>query len=89
MAPIQMGRTGKETFQLLVDGARDKTLYPSVPNAGPFEAHTVLGPDARGTGKTWCIGRFAEEEAGPGVGMFVMAALDSKGKIRAVDWQPC
>jgi len=87
VSPMTVGPNGWESFQILKNGKWQTTIYPSVPDAGPFEEHTVLGPDNQGHGKNWMIGRFTEEEAAPGTQFAIIAALDKRGTVQLVHWQ--
>mmetsp|Transcript_32296 Transcript_32296/g.74899 ORF Transcript_32296/g.74899 Transcript_32296/m.74899 type:complete len:449 (-) Transcript_32296:365-1711(-) len=87
VSPITVGLNGWESFQMLKDGSWSATIYPSVPDAGPFEQHAVCGPDDKGHGKNWQIGRYAEDEAAPGAQFAIVASVDKAGSVRLVHWQ--
>lgn len=53
---LSIGAAGWESFQILLEGDWRRTLYPSVPFAGPYDHHILLGPDQKGHGKNWSIG---------------------------------
>jgi len=87
LSPVTVGTNGWESFQILKDRSWGATIYPSVPDAGPFEAHTVCGPDAGGHGRNWQIGRYAEEEVAPGAQFAIVATMDKEGAVRLVHWE--
>lgn len=87
VSSVTVGENNWESFQLVKDRKWERAIYPSIPDAGPFEEHTVCGPDGDGHGKNWMIGRFIEEEASPGKQFAVIAALDTAGSVRMVHWQ--
>merc|ERR1712176_941570 len=84
VVPITVGPNGWESFQILLNGSWGKVIYPSIPDASPYEEHTVCGPDQKGHGKNWQIGRYAEDEAAPGKSFAIIAALDKRGDVRLV-----
>jgi len=84
---MQVGASGRESFQLLINGDDEKTIYPHFKDAGPFEVHDILGPDAKSRGRAWTMGMHKEEEVAPGRAFAVLAALDVRGKVRQVDWR--
>jgi len=86
--PITLGPDGCENFQLLENGSWDRTLYPSAPDASALDEHGVCGPDARGHGVNWQIGKYEEEEARPRARFVIIAGLDKSGAVRLVSWQP-
>lgn len=87
VSPVTIGSEGVESFQLLKNGKWNATIYPSIPDASPLEEHEVCGPDSKGHGKNWTIGRFQEEAAAPGKQFAIIAALDKQGLVRLVHWQ--
>lgn len=86
--PVTLGPEGSETFQLLRDASWEKTFYPNVPDASALEEHSVSGPDAKGHGLNWQIGKYEEEEAKPRARFVVIAGIDKTGMVRLVSWQP-
>jgi len=87
VGPVTLGTSGIESFQLLKNGKWSATVYPSVPDASPLEEHAICGPDGKGHGLNWTIGRFAEEGATPGRQYAIIVALDKQAAIRLVHWQ--
>jgi len=84
---IRVGEEGCTAFQLLIDGKWNMTIYPSVRDATPYEAHSVLGPDNRGHDVNWMIGKADVEEVEPGTCMLIMVMLDTAGVVRLVQWE--
>uniref|UniRef100_A0A7S4SL03 Protein C10 n=1 Tax=Alexandrium monilatum TaxID=311494 RepID=A0A7S4SL03_9DINO len=87
VSPVTVGSSGWESFQILKDGSWSATIYPSVPDAGPFAEHSVCGPDGQGHGKNWQIGRFIEEEVVPGTQFAIVATVDKEGCVKLVHWE--
>jgi len=83
---VMIREEGLESFQLLIDGEWERTLYPSIEDANPKEAHAVLGPDNSGHGKNWQIGK--AEYARPGTIFTIVVQLDASGVVRFVFWEP-
>lgn len=88
VSAVTVGSNGWESFQMLKEGSWSATIYPSVPDAGPFERHLVCGPDNAGHGKNWQIGRFPEEQAGPGSQFAIVATIDKEACVKLVHWEP-
>mmetsp|Transcript_86097 Transcript_86097/g.191785 ORF Transcript_86097/g.191785 Transcript_86097/m.191785 type:complete len:508 (-) Transcript_86097:101-1624(-) len=86
-ASVLIGESGSEQFQLLQDGNFKKAIYPSIPDACTLEEHDVCGPDGKGHGKNWVIGKFEEEQAEPGAQFLIIAVLDLGGSVRLVQAQ--
>jgi len=85
--PVTVGESGWESFQLLVGGSWVATLYPSVADANPFEAWELHGPDARGHGKNWQMGKRAVEPVAPGSRFVVLVGLTAEGCVGTVKWR--
>jgi len=84
---VMVSRRGEESFQLLLEGRWDAVCYPSVPDAGPAVRHIVLGPDAKGHGRNWTIGRHAEDAVLPGDVCNITVAVDPDGVPTSVSWE--
>jgi len=81
---LRMGRRGRETFQLLLEGCWESVLYPSIPDAGKKEEHEIWGPDALGHGLNWTVGR--GDGAKPGDHCNIDVEVDSSGMPVRVTW---
>lgn len=87
VCPIEIGPNGSESFQILQNGKWEKTLHPNIADACPYEDHTVCGPDNKGHGLNWQIGKYAEDQAKPGAHFAIIVAMDVMGRVQAVAWQ--
>uniref|UniRef100_A0A7S4R7G4 LamG-like jellyroll fold domain-containing protein n=1 Tax=Alexandrium monilatum TaxID=311494 RepID=A0A7S4R7G4_9DINO len=85
---VPVGEKGWESFQILHKGDWSRTLYPSVADGNPFERHFVLGPDDKGHGKNWTIGRHARDRAPPGTYYKVELDLGDPNEPALVRWEP-
>ncbi|CAE7519507.1 unnamed protein product [Symbiodinium sp. CCMP2592] len=84
---FQVGANGWESFQLLIDGRWEQCVYPSVADACPFVEYRLLGPDNRGHGKNWTVGRHPEDSAKTGERVRLAVAVNSQGLPRQVSWR--
>lgn len=83
---IVVGETGRESFQILLRGSWQSTIYPSVADASPFVEHELRGPDDSGHGLNWTLGAGAQDPAEPGTCYDVMLVVDGREAARAVTW---
>merc|ERR1712032_1724665 len=84
---VVVGSEGTETFQLMLDGLWAKRLYPSVPDANPYEEFAIKGPDNKGHDMNWQIGKPGLERVEPGLRFAIFVALDEDGVAYIVHWQ--
>lgn len=84
---FQVGANGWESFQLLIDGRWEQCVYPSVADACPFVEYRLLGPDNRGHGKNWTVGRHPEDSAKTGERVRLAVAVNSQGLPKQVSWR--
>jgi len=84
---LSVGKHRYEAFQLLVEADWEKVYYPSNANASTEETWTVCGPDEKGKGKRWMIGKPRVEKAAAGSQFEVVAALSGKGAVVDICWQ--
>lgn len=75
-----------DSFQILKDGNWDLTLYPDVRDGSPWVRHTLKGPDKRGHGKNWTIGRHKDDAGDPGTVYKIELQPDEKGLPGKVHW---
>lgn len=89
MYPVVMGSNGWESFQLLVNESWDEVLYPSKEDASHWEKDwAICGPDDRGHGKNWQIGKGSIEKGIPGLRFIILVALSDDGRVSCVRWRP-
>jgi len=87
---VTVGPEGYESFQILLNGKWEKTIYPSIADATPFDAHSILGPDTGGHGMNWRIGKgFPDtvDHAFPGAEFAIIAVINKLGEVKVVTWQ--
>lgn len=87
MHGMRLGRSGKESFQLLQEGDWEKVYYPSVSEPSPGDEYEILGPDSRGHGQDWSISR--RHGAAPGSHYNIRVEVDSSGAPTEVAWEAC
>mmetsp|Transcript_22959 Transcript_22959/g.64502 ORF Transcript_22959/g.64502 Transcript_22959/m.64502 type:complete len:99 (+) Transcript_22959:1-297(+) len=87
--PVVVGSSGWESFQLLVESAWEKAVYPSTKDASQFERDwAICGPDGRGHGKNWKVGKAGVEKVWPGLRFSVVVTADAHGRFTSVRWRP-
>ncbi|CAE8649498.1 unnamed protein product, partial [Polarella glacialis] len=57
---LQIGGLGEESFQILLDGLRERALHPDRPDANPHMSHVLQGPSMNAHGLNWTVGRQEE-----------------------------
>jgi len=86
---LELGSEKEASFQILKDGRREQTLYPSRPDSGPRGVTTLLGLGILAQGLHWTIGKHPEDAAE--VGACYQVTLDtggaSAGVAGAVTWE--
>mmetsp|Transcript_78292 Transcript_78292/g.135852 ORF Transcript_78292/g.135852 Transcript_78292/m.135852 type:complete len:689 (+) Transcript_78292:120-2186(+) len=85
---VRLGKEGWESFQILLDSDYKKCVHPDRADACPYEKYTLCGPDDKGHGKNWTIGRHALDKGSPGACYEVRLVLSKKGQALVVDWEP-
>jgi len=84
---VTIGKTGWESFQVLVMGRWEASLYPSVRDGNPYVEYKLLGPDSKGHGRNFTIGRHPRDAMRPGDRLKVAVDVDAKGAARRVSWK--
>lgn len=82
---VKIPAQGQTSFQLLVEGRWEASVYPSVRDANPWMEYELRGPNDKGHGKNWTIGRHANDAKGEKLKISV--AVDAKGAAKRVTWQ--
>jgi len=85
---VQLSSQGWESFQILLDGDYKRCIHPSISDANPFVAYTLSGPDNRGHGKNWTIGKHALDKGCKGARYKVRFFPPDAGRVGLVDWEP-
>lgn len=85
---VRLGKEGWESFQILLDSDYKKCVHPDRADACPYEKYTLCGPDDKGHGKNWTMGRHALDKGAPGACYEVRLVLSKKGEALVVDWEP-
>ncbi|CAK0847854.1 unnamed protein product [Prorocentrum cordatum] len=83
---VPIGPEGQESFQLLLEGDWDCTVYPSQPGAHPGMSYEILGPDRCGHGRNWTIGRHAADGARHGDQFLVGVSFEGDPREMRVSW---
>jgi len=83
---IIVGKTGEETFQILLNDNWLAALHPNVNHATMGADHALEGPDDAGSGKYWLIGAGQGQDIGPGDHAKIYLQLDG-GKPCRVWWE--
>eukprot|EP00434_Breviolum_minutum_P003100 symbB.v1.2.002727.t1/scaffold146.1/size298692/8 len=76
---FQVGSNGWESFQLLMDGRWEQCVYPSVPDGCPFVNYELRGPNNKGHGKNWTVGRHPKDPAKNGDRLRITVSVNSQG----------
>merc|ERR1711923_244248 len=92
MHNVNIGKNGWESFQILADEKGDKVIYPNTQDAHFATKHVVQGPDSKGHGKNWTIGRpdqekFKYNSANPGERYRIIFSIDLETKKMSVTWE--
>lgn len=83
---ITVGKSGKETFQFLLDGNFLSALHPECSEATMHdETQSLAGPDDEGSGKYWVIGLHPQDTI-IGAGTHVFIHLDVEGGLPKRVW---
>lgn len=88
MCSMKLSDQGWDSFQLVLDGQWERTIYPSVSEASPHRPFSVCGPDNKGHGKNWVVGKHPEDRASPGTEFLIAVPLTAKGGVKHVFWEP-
>jgi len=91
---LEIGQQAWESFQILLDGKWETTIYPSVADANPYTKYRLRGPNDKGHGKNFTIGKPhnsdvpEENTATPGEHYEVAVNMDSRLNIvKKIDWR--
>lgn len=84
---FQVGSNGWESFQLLVDGRWEQCVYPSIPDGCPFVKYELRGPNNKGHGKNWTVGRHSQDQIKVGDKVRVTVSVNSQGLPKEVGWR--
>jgi len=85
---IQLSSQGWESFQILMEGDYKKCVHPSISEANPYVPYTLCGPDNRGHGKNWTIGKHSLDKGSKGAKYKVRYFPAVGGRAGLVDWEP-
>eukprot|EP00913_Durusdinium_trenchii_P024047 g22585.t1 len=83
---FQVGTNGWESFQLLVGGRWEECVYPSIADGCPFVKYELRGPDNKGHGKNWTVGRHPEDPAKAGHRIRVAVSVNAQGLPKELLW---
>jgi len=75
-----------ESFQILYEGRWETTLYPDTRDGSPWVKHKLMGPDNKGHGKNWTMGRHPDDAGEPGTVYKVELLPDEVGRPASVHW---
>mmetsp|Transcript_78489 Transcript_78489/g.139176 ORF Transcript_78489/g.139176 Transcript_78489/m.139176 type:complete len:684 (-) Transcript_78489:114-2165(-) len=84
---VRLGRESWESFQILLDRDFKKCVHPDCMDACPHEKYGLCGPDDKGHGLNWTIGRHSLDKASPGACYEVRLTLSKGGQVLVVDWE--
>eukprot|EP00747_Dinoflagellata_sp_TGD_P209718 gnl/TRDRNA2_/TRDRNA2_83092_c0_seq1.p1 gnl/TRDRNA2_/TRDRNA2_83092_c0~~gnl/TRDRNA2_/TRDRNA2_83092_c0_seq1.p1 ORF type:complete len:495 (-),score=64.62 gnl/TRDRNA2_/TRDRNA2_83092_c0_seq1:148-1632(-) len=84
---VKLGRKGRESFQILVGDDYAMRLYPDRNHGNPHEAHKLCGPDDKGHGKNWTVGRHPRDFGGKDEEFEIQLHFDKDEQIGVVTWQ--
>lgn len=85
---VQLGAKGWESFQILLDGDYNKTVYPDRADACPHVKYNLCGPDSKGHGKNWTIGKHTLDKGAKNSEYTVRVSLNRNQEVRIVTWEP-
>lgn len=81
---VQLGSSGQESFQIVIDSDWKKCLHPDRPDG---RTDSVLcGPDDQGHGKNWTIGLNPQRKGAAGDRYEVVLRLTGSSSFAGVDW---
>ncbi|CAJ1400489.1 unnamed protein product [Effrenium voratum] len=84
VAEVTVGSTGREFFQLLLDGNWLAAVYPNADEADFQQpGHAICGPDSRGAGRFWRL----EENLTVGDKVRVILEVDGAAMPKSLRWQ--
>jgi len=83
---VAMSEQRWESFQILRDGRWETTLYPDVRDGSLWVPHKLKGPDNKGHGKNWTMGRHADDAGEPGTWYKIELRPDERGLPGSVHW---
>jgi len=84
---VTIGKTRWESFQILVMGRWEASFYPSVKDGCPYIEYKLMGPDAKGHGRNFSMGRHPKDAMRTGDRVSVIVECDAKGAARLVTWK--
>mmetsp|Transcript_53688 Transcript_53688/g.156489 ORF Transcript_53688/g.156489 Transcript_53688/m.156489 type:complete len:560 (+) Transcript_53688:163-1842(+) len=83
---IKLGSDKEESFQFLLDKDWKRVMHPDKNDANPYSAYNLLGPDNKGHGVNWTIGKHACDKAAVGARYRVSLSLLDDGNPKKINW---
>lgn len=83
---ITIGKSGTETFQILLHSNWLAAVHPNINDATMSDDHELEGPDDGGSGKYWAIGIDPTDGVSPGDHVLIFMETD-KGLPSRVHWK--
>mmetsp|Transcript_72754 Transcript_72754/g.137559 ORF Transcript_72754/g.137559 Transcript_72754/m.137559 type:complete len:1495 (-) Transcript_72754:183-4667(-) len=83
---VELTQRPVESFQIWVNGDSNQCLHPNCSDASPHNPHKIQGPDARGHGLNWTIGRHTRDQATPGSRYEIIYNVNYDGSPKEVTW---
>merc|ERR1719387_2045058 len=84
---VELGSEGQASFQLMVEGQVNMTLYPSKADANPYVDHDIMGPSPPKQDVNWTIGATPQDRGAPGQKYLITLEVDSYGSHKKVGWK--
>merc|ERR1712178_667220 len=81
-----MGENEWESFQILQNGDWNATIYPSIVDGSPFVKHELRGPDKKGHGRNFTIGRSKQDKGREGTCYKIRFSPNEYGHPARVTW---
>lgn len=81
---VTLGEGAAESFLILVDGHWEWCMHPDIADASPYFEYQLCGPDIRGRGTHWTIGKHHQDLAAHGATYEVIMGGESVrgGRVR-------
>lgn len=84
---VELGQAGVESFQIWVNGDTNACIHPDCRDGSPHSPHKICGPDGRGHGLNWTIGRYQGDQAAPGARYEIMYYVNNDGSPKEMTWR--
>lgn len=84
---VQLGINGWESFQILCNDDWEKCIHPDQADGSPHVAHLTRGPDEKGHGLNWTVGKAQQDKGAEGVCYKIKLFQSDSGTADRVEWE--